>query len=29
MPIDTEVGLSPADIVFDGDPSPAAERALH
>jgi len=29
MPIDTEVGLDPADIVFDGYPAPATERALH
>ena len=26
MPLGTEVGLSPGDIVFDGDPAPSTER---
>jgi len=26
MPLDTEVGLGPGDIVLDGDPAPTTER---
>jgi len=26
MPLGTEVGLGPGDIVLDGDPAPATER---
>jgi len=26
MPLDTEVGLGPGDIVLDGDPAPSTER---
>jgi len=26
MPLGTEVGLRPDDIVFDGDPAPLTER---
>jgi len=28
MPLGMEVGLSPGDIVLDGDPSPPTERAM-
>jgi len=29
MPLDTEAGLSPGDIVFDGDPVPPWKEAHH